>query len=61
MEPTLDGYTPEQIQRLVARYFRDMSDESAQVALQHVADVHTQEHQRTAEAKRNGTYKPNNA
>ena len=51
MEPTLDGYTPEQIQRLVARYFRDMSDESARVALQHVADVHTQQHQRTAEAK----------
>ena len=61
MEPTLGGYTPEQVQRLCAMHFRDIGNESVRKELQRVADLAAQRQRETDEAKRNGTYKPTNA
>jgi hypothetical protein len=61
MEPTLGGYTPEQVQSLCAMYFRDMTNERVAKELQRVADLAAQRQRETDEAKRNGTYKPTNA
>ena len=38
IEPRLDGYTPEDVQR-IRRYFQDVGNETKLRELQHVADL----------------------
>ena len=55
MEPTLGGYTPEQVQRLCAMHFRDIGNESVRKELQRVADLAAQRQRQQDEARRTGT------
>ena len=43
IEPRLDGYTPEDVQRIASRYFQDVGNETKLRELQHVADLAAQQ------------------
>ena len=60
IQPSLDGYTPEDVQRIASRYFQDVGNETKLRELQHVADLAAQQQRQIEEQKRNGTYKPSN-
>ena len=57
IQPRLDGYTPEDVQRIASRYFNDVGNEAKRRELQHVADLAAQQQRQTDEQKRNGNSK----
>ena len=59
IQPSLDGYTPEDIRRIASRYFNDVGNEAKRRETQHVADLEAQQQRTNEEQKRNATYKPN--
>ena len=49
IQPSLDGYTPEDVQRIASRYFNDVGNEAKRRELQHVADLAAQQQRQTDE------------
>ena len=60
IKPRLDGYTPEDVQRICSRYFQDPTNEAKRRELQYVADLAASKQRQIEAQKRNGTYKQTN-